>query len=139
MMSLLMIGQCLKTIIHPSDKNTPVASVEFSPNGQFILSSTLDDEINLWSTQNGHLKKTYKGHTNKKFCIVPSFYYSKDQICVICGSEDSKIYSWDLQTMKALDTMDITEETNDPVLAVHAFSNLIASASGTTMIVWVKH
>jgi len=47
--------------------------VRFSPNGNFILSSTLDSTIRLWNYHTGRILKTYTGHRNEVYCISSVF------------------------------------------------------------------
>jgi transducin (beta)-like 1 len=39
----------------------PVYSIAFSPDGNFIASGSFDRCLNVWSTRDGALVKTYKG------------------------------------------------------------------------------
>lgn len=64
-------GRCLKTLV--DDENPPVSSVKFSPNGKYILTSTLDNAIKLWDYIRGKCVKTYVGHTNEKYCLFANF------------------------------------------------------------------
>jgi WD40 repeat protein/serine/threonine protein kinase len=41
--------------IPPLDHDARVRSIEFSPDGQFLASGTIDGTVYLWSTQDGHL------------------------------------------------------------------------------------
>jgi len=41
--------------------------------------------------------KRYKGHTNKRFCLLSSFSVTQGS-WVVSGSEDHNVYLWDLQT-----------------------------------------
>ena len=40
-------GQCLKTIM--DEHRQPVSFVTFTPNGKYILASSLDNTIRLWN------------------------------------------------------------------------------------------
>ena len=66
-------GQCLKTLVE--EELPPVSCVRFSPNGKYILASTLDSNIRLWDylPLGGKVLKTYLGHTNKKHSIFSAF------------------------------------------------------------------
>lgn len=57
-------GQCLKTLVN--EDNAPVASVRFTPNSNFLFTSTLDSAIRLWDYQSDKVVKAYTGHTNRK-------------------------------------------------------------------------
>lgn len=57
-------GQCLKTLVN--EDNAPVASIRFTPNSNFLFTSTLDSAIRLWDYQTDKVVKAYTGHTNRK-------------------------------------------------------------------------
>lgn len=108
-------GQCLKTLI--DDNNPPVYAfldfystlcvrsfVKFSPNGKYILASTLDNTIRLWNYYTGKCLKTYTGHTNDKYCCIGSFSVTGGK-WIVSGSEDNSILIWNLQTKEIVQTM----------------------------------
>ncbi|KAF8761063.1 WD domain, G-beta repeat [Rhizoctonia solani] len=118
-------GQCLKTLV---DEANPVAGhVKFSPNGKFILCCTQDSTIRLWNYHNARCLKTYTGHRNEKYSINACFRYGYPSQ-LDNGSEDGKVYIWDLQTREIVQVL---EGHQDTVLAVatHPTQNIIASAS----------
>lgn len=109
-------GQCLKTLV---DDDNPICShVTFSPNSRYILAATQDSTIRLWNYQNS---RTTTGHH------------------IVSGSEDCKVYIWDLQSRELLQVL---EGHRDMVLAVatHPERAVIASAStekDPTIRLWV--
>lgn len=98
-------GQCVKTIA-PILDNCPVSFVRFSPNAQYILSSTLNSSMKLWkftpTEQGNDCVKSYEGHVNLKFCIFSAFYQTR---YIVAGSEDGRVYMWDLQSKKIVETL----------------------------------
>ncbi|KAF9409198.1 vacuolar sorting protein VPS33/slp1 [Podila epigama] len=72
----------------------PITSVSFSKDGNCVLASSLDDTIRLMDRENGSLLNAYKGHVNNKYKIRSCL--SNSDAHVIAGSEDGKIYIWDL-------------------------------------------
>uniref|UniRef100_A0A0K0CUU6 WD_REPEATS_REGION domain-containing protein n=1 Tax=Angiostrongylus cantonensis TaxID=6313 RepID=A0A0K0CUU6_ANGCA len=117
-------GQCVKTLV--DDDNPPVAFVKFSPNGKYILASTLDSTLKLWDFIKGKCLKTYTGHVNQKYCIFSNFSVTGGK-WIVSGSEDKKIYIWNLQTKEIVQTIDCQQ---DVVLATdcHPNQNIIASS-----------
>jgi COMPASS component SWD3 len=104
-------GQCLKTLIC-DENNPPVSFVNFSPNGKYILAATLDNTLRLWNYANGKCLKTYAGHRNENFCIFSAFATSASKHAtknkwVVSGSEDHKVYLWDLQTKELVQTLEV--------------------------------
>lgn len=82
----------LYAIFH--DIPEPITSVSFSKDGNCILASSLDDTVRLMDRANGGLLNAYKGHVNNKYKIRSCL--SNSDAHVIAGSEDGKIYIWDL-------------------------------------------
>lgn len=98
----------------------------FSPNGKFILCSTMDSTIRLWNYHTGRVLKTYTGHRNEGFCIFSCFRYvvwvSLGEFCrtdkgdlfrsftggkwIVSGSEDGKVVLWDLQTREIVQVLE---------------------------------
>jgi COMPASS component SWD3 len=101
-----MSGQCLKTIVEPQSHD-PCSHVGFSPNSQYILCSTLDSTVRLWDYRTSKCAKTYKGHKNDSWPIGACFLTSNSgRNWVVSGSEDHKIYLWDLQTRNVVQVLE---------------------------------
>lgn len=91
--------------------------VSFSPNGAYILASSLDNQIRLWDRSSGKILKKYSGHMNERFCIASQFliieHFDKSDTnqkeiqnnchsLILSGSEDNCIYIWDVQAEKLI-------------------------------------
>ena len=141
-------GECLKTVY--AEGNPPGGGVRFSPNSQFVLSGTLDSKLRLYDVsgrrergtalgrgahdprpprQGGRCAKTYGGgHVTTKYCTFAAFLTANPQRqCVVSGSEDHKVYLYDLQSRLIRQTL---EGHHDAVLAVDAHRTLELIGSG---------
>ncbi|ETO21466.1 hypothetical protein RFI_15739, partial [Reticulomyxa filosa] len=72
----------------------PVTNVNVSNDSKCVLLSCLDDKIRLVDNSTGVVLNQYKGHSNKEYKVVSIF--GLDESYIISGSEDGKIYFWDL-------------------------------------------
>ncbi|KHJ91075.1 WD domain, G-beta repeat protein [Oesophagostomum dentatum] len=120
-------GEHVKNIV--DEDQHPVSSVKFSPNDKYVLTSNLHSRLRLWDFAKGRwgiCLKTYLGHVNETYCISSNFSVTGGK-WIVSGSEDKKIYIWDLQTKKIVQTIDCQE---DVVLATdcHPTKNIIASS-----------
>lgn len=113
-------GQCLKTLVFNSSSygtatastndvvNPPISHVEYSPNGKFILSSSLDGVIRLWDYMNNRVVKTYLGPENKpiseKYNCEAKFVLCTLDHLVVSGSDDGLLLFWNLQTKQIVNS-----------------------------------
>lgn len=107
-------GQCLKTLVYNSTShgtatastsdvvNFPISNVLFSPNGKYVLSSSLDGKIRLWDYMGNRVVKTYLGpdgsSVNKKYNSGSCFVVHTPNPLVVSGSDLHGILLWDLQS-----------------------------------------
>lgn len=107
-------GQCLKTLVYNSTShgtatastsdvvNFPISNVLFSPNGKYVLSSSLDGKIRLWDYMGNRVVKTYLGPEgtaiNKTYNSGSCFVINTPNPLVVSGSDLNGILLWDLQS-----------------------------------------
>lgn len=128
-------GQLLKTLI--DSDNSPVGYVQFSPNGLYVLASTLNSTLRLWNFVKAKCLRSYRGHVNEAYCLNSNFSITGG-IWIVSGSEDQSLCIWKLQT-KELVQKASTE--GDRVLCTdcHPKENVIATGAmqnGYTVKLW---
>ncbi|KAF9161158.1 WD repeat-containing protein 83, partial [Actinomortierella ambigua] len=104
----------------------PITSVCFSADGNCVLASSLDNTIRLMDRSNGRLLNAYKGHRNDQYKIRSCL--SNSDAYVISGSEDGKIYFWDLVDGKVVHQMEAHSKIVSSI-AYHPKTDKMCSAS----------
>ncbi|EDW74634.1 uncharacterized protein Dwil_GK19416 [Drosophila willistoni] len=118
-------AQVVKSLI--DDDNTPVGYVKFSPNGKYILASTLNNTLKLWNFQKPKCLRIYQGHKNEMYCLSSNFSVTSG-MWVVSGSEDKSICIWNLQTKELVQKLNTLD---DMVLCTdcHPKANMIVSGA----------
>lgn len=80
-----------------------LATATFSNDGNCILASSLDDTVRLFDAENGELLASYSGHRARNYRINATL--TGDDARVLAGSEDGRVFIWDLVDGKALQTL----------------------------------
>ncbi|EGG10173.1 uncharacterized protein MELLADRAFT_115583 [Melampsora larici-populina 98AG31] len=116
-------GQCLKTLVVDEETHAPVSFVAFTPNSNYLLTCALDSIVRLWDykTKEGTIVKSFKGHTNIKYSIPAKLMAigQEGKALVIMGSEDGKIWIWDLQSRE---TVQVLDAHSDSVICIETFN-----------------
>lgn len=95
--------------------------------------TTTDNDDNNKETKSKQRRekclKTYRSHVNSRFCVFSTFStVNPDRNMVISGSEDGKVYLYDLQSRLVRQTLD--GHQGDAVLAVDCHDTLELIGSG---------
>jgi len=118
---------CLRSTF--SDSVPGISGARYSPNGEYILVSSLDHQLNLYPSRGdapavgAGAVKQYTGHVNSRFALQSCFYSPQASgrgNLVLQGSEDNYIYVWDVDQMNVVQR--IAGHT-DAVLAVASCPN----------------
>jgi WD40 repeat protein len=76
------------------------ASIDFSPDGRFLVSATFYDEIRIWRIRDGSSTCLFQPHS--RFSSVRSVVFSPDGRCVLAGDVDGHLRVWDARTGRLL-------------------------------------
>jgi tetratricopeptide (TPR) repeat protein len=96
---LLNLKAWLKTgmqpdYLHLSNHSNSVRDIEFTPDGKFLLSASIDNTIGVWDTASWTLKNTLRGHTDPVYALA----VSPDSQMVVTASLDGSGILWGLKS-----------------------------------------
>jgi WD40 repeat protein len=97
---LLNQGSLQFNLIGHTDEITTFA---FSPNGQTLVSASVDKTIKVWNLKTGKSISTLKD--NKAYIITQMSVSSNSQLLATAGIEENAIRLWNLKTGKLIRTM----------------------------------
>jgi len=69
-------------------------AVEFSPDGRWIVSGSLDNSVRVWDSSTGEVQNVLEDHTNSVWSVT----FSPDGRQIVSGSEDNSVWVWDSST-----------------------------------------
>ncbi|CAG0894626.1 unnamed protein product [Darwinula stevensoni] len=112
----------------------PVMSLEQTRDGQCLLLGCTDSTIKLFDKDTGELLQEFTGHKNLEYRIE-SVISACDRL-VLSGSEDGKIYIWDLVEGSVKETLGMSGGHTIHSLSFHPMKQLFLSASQETVALW---
>ncbi len=94
----LLTGESLLTLF---GHKQPVSCLAISPDGQILISGSIDKTLRIWDLKRGSLIKTLTGHEN----FITTLVIGENGQTIISGSADKTIKLWDLKSGKLLKTL----------------------------------
>ncbi|MGK7893173.1 MAG: CHAT domain-containing protein [Xenococcus sp. (in: cyanobacteria)] len=102
-----------------------VRDIAFTPDGQYLVSSSNDRTVRLWDIKNGQILHLFKGHKER----VKSVKVSENGKNIISGSADSTVKIWDIRTGNCLKTINTSLNPKTILNAIVINQKLIATGS----------
>lgn len=109
-----------------------VEAIDFSPDGQSLVSASRDKCVNLWDVACGQVCHTFQGHTDR----VLSCAFSPTGRLVASGGADRTVRLWDAQQGTALYTLQGHQNTVRAVIFSRDGQLLISSSYDHTLRFW---
>lgn len=109
-----------------------VWTVCFSPDGNNILSGSLDRAIRVWDVRERECKWALRGHDE----WVNGIAVSKDGTTIVSGSGDKTVRIWDTKTMACRSTLRGHEDFVRSVCVTGDNKRVVSASDDCTLRVW---
>lgn len=101
-----------------------VDSVQFHPNGQWLLSASWDGLIILWDLETGERIRLYRDHDDRALWVR----FNRDGSRFISGSQDTHAFVWDTESGEVLMRLEDAEAAVNTIM-YNADETLIATGA----------
>ncbi len=95
----------MQHVLTPNGYGQWIRAMDVSPNGKYVVSSSLDDTVRLWETATGHEIYRLPGHGRTGG--VRAVHFSSDSQQFVSWGDDMRVNRWDVATGKALQEFEI--------------------------------
>ena len=109
-----------------------VVGLEFSPDGQRLVSAGWDRKIQLWDVPNLKHIKILK-HDPKAFVLSIAFQPNGNQLAVAMSAGRTRLELWDVEAGKMVDA---APKFDDRYLSFHPNGQWLASSSSSAVRIW---
>ncbi|GEM_PF-2898912 len=134
----LLPSQPLLSLLHPALIRTltghalPVTACAFSPDGQTILSASLDYSLKIWNSRSGQKRLTLKGHER----MVSDCTFSPDGLYALSASWDWTLKIWNVRL--GLELLTLIGHTNRVLSCAYSPDGryILSASADHTLKIW---
>ena len=109
-----------------------VNSVDFSPDGQYIVSGSSDKTVKLWDVEDRVLLHTFKGHESGVNFVV----FSPDSQYIVSGSSDKTAKLWNVEDRVLLHTFTGSDKMVNSADFSPDGQYIVSGSSDMTLKLW---
>lgn len=115
------------------DKHIPnFTHAEFSPDGKLIISSSLENDLEIWDGTTGELLRTLVGHEDRVWTVS----FSKDGKRIFSGSQDQTVRIWNTNTGELLHSLKAYNEVHRLAISFDGLRVACPTLNGEAIGIW---